>query len=236
MARLARLFVQGHPQLIRLALAPGRSAFSSKACYEYFLQLMRTQAQRLSVSLHAHALLPDQVLALVSCASAADLGRWVQAINRIFGPWVLQQTGQPPGSVWAPRFKSTVIQPGPWELMACIWVDKAPQRLRINDDPVDYAWSSMAAHTGVVMDRTLVDLPQYWALGNTPFERQSRYRALAERDLSMNQLRTVEWGLNKGWMVGDPAYIQSVAEAVDRPVAPRPRGRPRGKTLPANTP
>ncbi len=227
MARQARLFVEGYPQLLRLAVAPGRSAFFSRLAYETFLCHMYTLAPRFAVSVHAHALMPDQALLLVSCPLAKGVGAWVQAINRVFVPWVLQQTGQSAGAVWVPRFKSTVVQPGAWELASCLWVDTAPQWAGISQESVTYPWSSFAAHTGVAIDRELTDLPQYWALGNTPFERQVRYREFSDRGLPDRQVQVIAYGLDKGWAIADEQIVKTGELASNRPAAPRPRGRPR---------
>jgi putative transposase len=73
----------------------------------------------------------------------------------------------------------------------------------------------------------LVDLPEVWQLGNTPFEREAAYRTLlvqvALRDAP--QMRAAALG---GWVIGSPAFQAQLAVLEGRPARPRPRGRPRG--------
>jgi putative transposase len=78
--------------------------------------------------------------------------------------------------------------------------------------------------------------PPYWALGNTPFEREAAYRELLEQALAATDVHAIEHALRGGWALGPPAFQQQVGSSADRPAAPRPRGRPRGSRTPAAKP
>jgi len=91
----------------------------------------------------------------------------------------------------------------------------------------DRRWTSWPAHVGECSDR-LLNLPQaYWRLGNTPFEREASYRLLMERALTLGQSGAIEAALRGGWPLGSPAFIEGLVTDGDRPLQPRPRGRPR---------
>ena len=171
-------------------------------------------------------MVPARALLLVSSPQAQNVGRFVQNLNRHFSPAVRQVQAVPSSSLWEPRFKSTVVQPGLRSLKACLFVEQLAARATGAPDLATYPWSSFAAHAGVVNEAWLVDLPAYWQLGNTPFERQSRYRQFSEQGLGDRDGATLEASLQKGWLWADDAFCFEIQDVANRPVRPRPRGRP----------
>jgi putative transposase len=84
-----------------------------------------------------------------------------------------------------------------------------------------------AAHrSGGRRDPLLVDPPEFWQLGNTPFEREAAYRTLLVQGApaSAPALRAAALG---GWAIGSPGFQAELATHEGRPTQPRQRGRPR---------
>ena len=64
------------------------------------------------------------------------------------------------------------------------YLELNPVRAGLAAEAAKYPWSSCAHHVGIAPDLLITDHAVYWALGNTPFERQAQYRqALDEPDL-----------------------------------------------------
>jgi putative transposase len=82
----------------------------------------------------------------------------------------------------------------------------------------------------VVTDHAL-----YWALGNTPFQREAAYKELAGADLSAEQIAIVEGAVLKGWPLGSERFKTELQNRVKRQVLPAKRGRPFKKTAPAQS-
>lgn len=221
MARQPRLFLPGFPQLVLLRALPGLPAFETRDHYLRFLSLLDEHARATSTAVHAYALSGDSALLLLGTPDARAAGRIIQGINRVYVPWRRQG-----GHVWQPRFRSTAVQPGLWALRASLWVDAAPVRWGVSPDAAMYPFCSFAGHTGVTQDRLLVHLPVYFSLGNTPFDQQMAFRQLAEQGIGEIAHRRLETGLLKGWLVADDDTIARLQPAVQRPLQPRPRGRP----------
>ena len=91
----------------------------------------------------------------------------------------------------------------------------------------DQRWSSARCHLGLERQPLLSDCPALWALGNTPFEREAAYRQLLDEGLPTDQARALGQASRQGWAVGDADFLAELARHTDRPLAPRPRGRPR---------
>mgnify|MGYP000735792010 CR=1 FL=1 len=226
MARQARLFIPQCPVLIELQGVNGLQVFKTREAFAFFHARVPVSAVEEGVQVHAYCLVPAGVMLLVSTEQASSVGRFIQNLNRYFSPQVRQLQPGLAGNLWEPRFKSTVVQPGSRSLKACFYVDAYAERLGQTHDLAAYQWSSYAAHSGVVNEPWLTDLPAYWQLGNTPFERQSRYRQFSEQGLSQVESQEIHACLHKGWLWSDPVFCEQVADSANRSPRPRPRGRP----------
>ena len=88
------------------------------------------------------------------------------------------------------------------------------------------AWSSLGHRLGERRDLLITDCAAWWALGNTPFEREAAYRRCLADGLAADRTAALAAAVRKGWAVGDAAFLAALAQQTDRPVQPRPRGRP----------
>ncbi|GLR25607.1 hypothetical protein [Limnobacter litoralis] len=227
MARQARLFIPDCPTLILLQGVAGQVVFPNKSAFSSFRDRLPLSAQEEGVDVHAYCLTAGQALLLINCREAAQVGRFVQNLNRHYSPVIKLIKSTDMVSLWTPRFKSTEIQPGQHSLKACLFTEQLALRIGQSQDLTTYPWSSFAAHTGAVNEPWLTDLPVYWQLGNTPFERQARYRQFSEQGLSSKDVQGIEFCLQKGWLWSDPGFADAVQALANRSVGPKPRGRPR---------
>ncbi len=88
-------------------------------------------------------------------------------------------------------------------------------------------WSSASHHLGLLRDSLVQDSAAYWALGNTPFERENAWRLLLDTGLSPLLARRLSDAVDKGWVLGRPEFVAEVGRITQRRTSPLPRGRPR---------
>jgi putative transposase len=123
------------------------------------------------------------------------------------------------GTLWDGRFHSAAIQPGPRELVALLFIEQPGA-----GEP---ATCSAPHHLGQRIDPWLDDPPAYWALGNTPFERQTAWRQRLEHGLGIAEIAAVERALRSGIPLADPSWLRDLQPMTRLPLFPRARGRPR---------
>lgn len=225
MARLNRLALPGH---VHLALLPGRPAqplWRDEDDARRFTAALRDAATQQQVAVHAYALLPDRVLLLATPASAEGLSRLVQELGRRYVAGFNRRHGRS-GPLWAGRYRATIVQDGAATLAAMLYVDLAAQADGLVGHAADHAWSSARHHLGLQRDPVVKDNAAYWQLGNTPFDREQAYRRQLDEGLPSARTAELTGRMHKGWAIGDPAFLQQLAQAAGRPVQPRPRGRP----------
>ncbi|WP_028103518.1 transposase [Pseudoduganella violaceinigra] len=232
MARLPRLIVphQAH-YLIQRGLH-GQEVFRHAEDYTAFLAWLRAAARQYKVAVHAYTLLPGEVHLLVTPSDEEGLGGMVQWLGRHYVPYYNQKYGRA-GTLWAGRYKTAVVDADNY-LMACSrYIELAAVRAGLAAAPEHYPWSSYPHHAGIKPEGTVTDHPVYWALGNTPFQREAAYIELAAQGLRATDLRAIEAAVLKGWPLGSDKYKADLQKRMQRQVLPAKRGRPFKQKPPA---
>lgn len=220
MARLPRLALAGRAHWLLQRGLSGRPVFEDDVDREAYLAALRESAAAARVRLHAFALADDEVHLVLTPDDAAGPSRLMQALGRRYVSAHHQRHGGS-GTLWDGRFRCAVIEPGATLLAVLALVDGRT---------AEPGHGSGAHRTGQPERRVpLVDPPEVWALGNTPFERETAWRRRLEAGLPAPQRDALLSAVRGGWAVGSAAFAAALAEQVARPTRPRPRGRPAGR-------
>lgn len=224
MARLARLFCPDTPHLLQIAVLPTPSEVDVPVL-DAWARWVAQEAQARQVALHGWALVPREILLLITPPSADALRALVQRLGRR----IAAQRGG--GQVFEGRYRSALVQPGEWVLPALIWLESLPVRYGLAPGGEYWRWSSARAHAGLESAGTLNMHADYWRCGNTPFDRQASYRRLLRDGLETSAASALQEALAGQWALGDHDFVARAERLAGRRAAPRPRGRPRKKTL-----
>ncbi len=231
MARLARLVVPGHAHLVQWRSLAGVPAFVDAADQAAFAHALQQALAEHRLAIHAYSLRRAEMVLLVRPSAADQLAGCVQAVGRRYVRAYNQHHGRS-GTLWNGRFRSCVVEPGTATLWAMRYADKSqamPAAIGSSQGLEPEAWSSANLRTGqphVPHGVGIVQPPEYWALGNTPFERESGYQTLLDEPLPPGPSAALAQALSGGWPLGSTAFAQAMSETSSRPCAPRPRGRP----------
>ena len=219
MARMARLYIPHTAQLVQVRGNNGSAVFFNEADYAQWQAIVRTIVPVHELDIHAYALVENAVYLLVSARNDKALGQFMQDLGRRYVRYVNSQY-QRTGTLWEGRYRTGYIQDVPYVLHAYVWLDGMSEH------------SSRAQHLGHYAHSFLREHAQYWQLGNTPFERQTRYAQLLEQGITQNTRKALEHAVQTGWMLGDDALLAQVEEQTGRRVRPAARGRPRKPNAP----
>lgn len=217
MARLPRLALPEQVHWVIQRGTSGRPVFADDEDRQTFRAALREAAALEQVRVHACALADAEVHLLLRPSTPQGLSRVMQAVGRRYVSAHHRRHGGS-GTLWDGRFRCAVVEPGPTLL----------EVLRLIDG-LAAAQGSPAQRSGGPDDTLVVDPPEYWTTGNTPFERQIHWRAAVAEGLAPTRAASLLSAARGGWVVGSPAFAAAVAEASGRPALPRPRGRPRAQ-------
>lgn len=224
MARLPRLAIAGHPHLVLQRTLPGQAAFADDDDRRSYLRTLHACAGGQGVEVHGYGLYDEEIrLLLTPRRQADDLGRVMQALGRAYVAGFNRRHGRR-GTLWDGRFRATVLDAETALLDALQFVETPPD----GTPPDEHPWTSAAHHLGRQASPVVTEHPRYWRLGNTPFDREAAYRRrLVDDPLPAARSRDIAQAAAKGWALGGPAFLSGLAELTERPLSPRPRGRPR---------
>ncbi|MFL9926706.1 transposase [Herbaspirillum lusitanum] len=225
MARLPRLVVPGQAHHIIQRGHDGLHIFRDAADHQAFLDWLRDAARQFKVALHAYVLMVDHLHLLVTPADELGLARMMQWVGRHYVPYFNQKYGRS-GTLWQGRYKATVLEAEEYLLDCSRYIELNPVRNGLTAAPGDYPWSSYMHHIGAKQDSLITDHSCYWALGNTPFDRELNYKAEMEAGLGSQRSNDIRTATLKGWALGSDDFKNDLMRQVNRRVSPAKRGRP----------
>lgn len=225
MARLPRLVVPNQPHVIiqrgndRLAIVR-----DDEDC-QRFVAWLKECATFYRVAIHAYVLMPQHVHLLATPIDQDGLAQMMQKLGRHYVPW-FNQKYQRTGGLFQGRFRTSLIEPERYFLACSRYIELDPVRGNLAAGPLGYPWSSYAHHAGMRIDTLVSDHPLFWALGNTPFQREAAYIALVEQGIVPDELATIGAALARGMPLGSLAFKENLERSTQRQILPAKRGRP----------
>lgn len=230
MARLPRLVIPNQPHHIIQRGNDRQTIFRDNTDFQTFLDWLRDAAKLYQVSIHAYVLMSNHLHLLATPNDEAGLAKMMQWVGRHYVPY-FNLKYQRSGTLWQGRFKTSIIDSERYFMVCSRYIELNPVRAGIAHNPVEYHWSSYQHHIGLRADPLITDHALYWALGNTPFEREASYKALTEQGLSTMELEQMRNSF-KGWVIGSDQFKAQLEKQSLRRVTPAPKGRPIKKLVP----
>jgi putative transposase len=223
-ARQPRLAVAGAPHLVEQRGA--RALFADDDEAHRLMTTLRHALHANDVALHGWALTPQALWLIATPARADGLGRAMQALGRRYVRWLNDRRGEA-GALFSGRFRAAPLEAERELLPALRHVEWQPVARGLVAAAEGYRWSSAAHHLGLAPDPHLQPHALYWALGNTPFERQAAYRAFLQAGPGSDEAQRYGRALAGGWLVGSVEFERGVAPLTQRRLRPARPGRPR---------
>jgi len=230
MARLPRLVIPNQPHHIIQRGNDRQTIFRDNDDFQTFLDWLREAAKQYQVAVHAYVLMSNHLHLLATPNDEVGLAKMMQWVGRHYVPY-FNHKYQRSGTLWQGRFKTSVIDSERYFMVCSRYIELNPVRAGIAHNPVEYHWSSYQHHIGLRTDPLITDHSLYWALGNTPFEREASYKALTEQGISPTELEQMRYSF-KGWVIGSDQFKAQLEKQSSRRVTPAPKGRPMKKLAP----
>jgi putative transposase len=223
-ARQPRLAVAGVPHLVEQRGA--RPLFRDEVEARRLVATLQEALHAADVALHGWALVPDALWLITTPTRADGLGRAMQAVGRRYVRWLNDRRGER-GALFAGRFRAAPLEPERELLPALRHIEWQPVVRGLAHTAEGYRWSSAAHHLGLLPDPHLQSHALYWALGNTPFERQAAYRAFLQAGPTADEAQRYACALAGGWLLGSAEFERGLTSLPLRRLRPARPGRPR---------
>lgn len=226
MARLPRLSAGGLPHLVEQGGHNGQAIFLNGEDRAAYRSGLLQAAADCGVLIHAYCLDATRVLLLATPRDSDGLSRMIQRVGRRYTGEFNRRHGRS-GTVWSGRFRATVLQPENCFLAAMCHVESNAALAGDGQAAESDRISSVAHHLGLGADPLVTDHALFWALGNTPFERNAAYGLLVMQPLQPETRHRFDNAVRKGWALGSDVFLAGLAASTSRRVRPLTAGRPR---------
>ncbi|MDP3700176.1 MAG: transposase [Hylemonella sp.] len=225
MARLPRLSVPGYPHHVIQRGNNRQPIFLADADRQRMLELIEEHARHDEVAVHAYVLMDNHFHLLLTPHTGDGLSRMMQSVGRRYVRHFNDSHGRS-GTLWEGRYKSTLIEAGPYLLACMAYIDLNPVRAGLATLARDYPWSSHAHYAGLRADRMVTPHPLYWELGNTPFAREAAYARLVQEGVTPSQQQALTESALRGWVLGGPDFLAALQKKTERRLSKGNPGRP----------
>ena len=226
MPRRPRLELPGIPLHVTHRGVNRAATFLDDADFSRYRQHLGDALAAHGIPLHAYVLMTNHVHLLLTppapgllSAAMRQLGqRYVPAFNRKY-----RRTG----TLWEGRFKSCLVDSERYLLTVHRYIELNPVRAAMTTAAGHYRWSSAQASLGLAADPIVTFHPLYLATGLDPAQRGQRHREWLQQALAEEDIHAIRTHLRQERALGDPRFQAMAEKTLNRPVAVRPRGRPR---------
>ena len=229
MARQPRRAIAAHPYHVVQRGNDRQRVFADDVDRRRYLEWLHEAAAAHGLAIHAYVLMDNHVHLLATPAGDDSLSRTMQAVGRRYVRWFNRRHGRS-GTLWEGRFRSSLVEADRYLLACQRYIETNPVRAGMAATAADWPWSSHRHHVGLAVDPLVRPHPTVWALGNTPFERESAYRRLFDEADAAPEHDWLRARLLSGKPTASLDFQRRLETATGLRLIPRPVGRPRKKT------
>lgn len=230
MPRLPRLNLIDIPQHIVQVGHNNLPCFFDAEDYQFYLASLRNAANQYRVDIHAYVLLPNMIQIIATPRVPDGISSMMQSLGRRYVQFVNHRYKRS-GTLWAGRYKSSLIDSDAYLLTCYRYVELRPLYLGLADALSAYRWSSFNHHANndTVGDENEVisDHRLYLELGETPPERAEAYRKLFSYRFDRRLLEYIAETIKLGQVLGGDVFKDKIELIANQRVRPLKRGRPR---------
>jgi putative transposase len=226
MARQPRQIVADYPYHVMQRGHDRRAVFHDSVDRTHYLQWLREAALECRLVVHAYVLMDNHVHLLVTPGQPRAISQVMQALGRRYVPWFNRRHGRS-GTLWEGRFRASLVDADSYFLACQRYIEANPVRAGMVQTAADWPWSSHRHYRGWSFDPLVTPHSRIWALGNTPFERESAYHRLFDEPMPQPQQEWLRARLHSGKPTASPAFQRMLAAETGVSFESRPVGRPR---------
>ncbi len=226
MARLPRQAIAAFPHHVIQRGHNRQRVFTDDDDRRRYLVWLHEASLAHGLEVHAYVLMDNHVHLLATPLNDASLSLTMQAVGRRYVRWFNTRHGRT-GTLWEGRFRSSLIEADRYLLACQRYIESNPLRAGMVASAVDWPWSSHRHHVGLAVDPLVRPHPTVWALGNTPFERESAYRRLFDETVSQREQEWLRACVTAAKPIASTDFQKRVEVSCGLRLIPRPVGRPR---------
>lgn len=226
MARRPRQAIVAYPHHVIQRGHNRQRVFVDDVDRRRYLDWLAESCGAFGLAVHAYVLMDNHVHLLATPERDDALSLAMQSVGRRYVRWFNRRHARS-GTLWEGRFRSSLIEADRYLLACQRYIESNPVRAGMTERAVDWPWSSHRHLVGMATDPLVRVHPTVWALGNTPFERESAYRGLFDESAGSAGDEWLRSCLLSGKPTASTDYQKALEGQHGLRLLSRPVGRPK---------
>lgn len=222
MPRLPRVYIEGALYYITSEGNQNRNLFNDKVDYDNYLELLAKYKKEKGFKLFAFVLLPKHLHLLVELKGKVTISSIMHDLNSLYTK-VYNSRYQRKGHLFQGRFKSIIIEKGPYLTQLIRYVHLNPKRAGLVSLPQDYPYSS---HKLYMQDEATKDAAKNLKFPDIQneieeffsfFEEADKQKAYEEYVSSVTEKESFETGrfIHRKAFVGSSEFVEGVKKKME---------------------
>ena len=206
----------------------------------HYMRCFFLNSSKYKLRVHGFQLLNTEVHWLVSPSNVSSISLVMQAIGREYVRSFNKRWSRF-GTLWDGRYKTYWLEDiVTISLATQKFIDELSKHNGLISESIDWRWSSCGHYCGILTSSPhgsnlreftsqLLPIQAYWELGNTPFDRQLKYREFLNVIQSEGEKESIRLALSRGRPRLSEKTLLSLPPKERSEYVALPRGRPRVK-------
>jgi len=202
--------------------------FYQEEDFIYFIKLLKRFKRELKFKLYHFCPMPNHLHFVIEPTIEGSLSKLMLRLTLAY-TWYFNRKYNTVGHVWQGRFKSSLLDKEDYFIWCGLYNELNPVRAGLAAKPEDWRWSSYRFYafgeTDPLMEGLIDVDPYYLKLGNSPKERQTKYRENVKGVIREEFLKNIRKQLDGG-IFGRLDFVTEMREKF-KIASLKSRGRPR---------
>ena len=219
MPRISRAVAKGYPHHIIQRGNNRESVFFDDEDRKQYLSLLKKYSEKWSAPVLAYCLMSNHVHLMVKPLSDDSLYKMMQGLTLCYTQYVNRKY-QRTGRLWESRYHSCIVDKEQYLWAVARYIEQNPVRAKIVKKAEAYPYSSAETHVKGAEDTVL---------GEELFSNNRRgdYIGMLRSSLTEKEKEAISYHTRVGRPFGNDDFIYGMEKKLKRPLARRPRGRPK---------
>lgn len=219
MPRIARAVAQGYPHHIIQRGNNREDVFFDDDDRRQYLSFLKRYTERWNSSVMVYCLMTNHIHLLMKPLSDESLFKTMQGTTLCYSQYANRKYGRS-GRLWENRYHSCIVDEEKYLWEVARYIEQNPVRAGMIEKAEDYPYSSARAHVKGSEDSIL---------GDELFNKEQRrdYVKLLRVGIGEQEIEDLRYHTRSGRPLGGELFIKRMEKSLERPLARRPRGRPK---------
>ena len=193
MTRHRRIFVPGFPFHVVQRGNNRHPIFLDDADRVRYLDILIAATKHNESAIHCYVLMGNHVHLLITPEREGALAKTMQSVGIRYVRY-FNTRYERTGGLWDSRYHASLVETDRYLLACYRYIELNPVRAGVVEHPAEYIWSSHRYHAFGDRNRFISTHACYLDLGDVTLQRQERYRALFDQQLTDDEINTIRDG------------------------------------------